>query len=237
MINQRENYRTLEQDDSHVEMPPAVGIVSESLVQIVWRSRWIVLLATVVSLAAAFAYLVKATPIFTSTSRVYVEQRGPKIVTNYEGVLTQSKNYIYTQAELLKSTPILQSALEKPGIKRMKIFEKVDNHIIYLKKKGLDVEVGKKDDIISISSDSPQPAEAAKLVNTVVDSYITHQSAQKRDTSSEVLKILQKEKVKRDIEFTEKLKVMMDFKKENMALAFENRIAYCTYRHDIFIMQ
>jgi len=223
MINQRENYRTLEQDDSHVEMPPAVGIVSESLVQIVWRSRWIVLLATVVSLAAAFAYLVKATPIFTSTSRVYVEQRGPKIVTNYEGVLTQSKNYIYTQAELLKSTPILQSALEKPGIKRMKIFEKVDNHIIYLKKKGLDVEVGKKDDIISISSDSPQPAEAAKLVNTVVDSYITHQSAQKRDTSSEVLKILQKEKVKRDIEFTEKLKVMMDFKKENMALAFENR--------------
>ncbi|MGD8787498.1 MAG: Wzz/FepE/Etk N-terminal domain-containing protein, partial [Phycisphaerales bacterium] len=131
--------------------------MSESLVQIILRSRWIILLATVVTLGAAFVYITKATPIYTSTSRIYVEQSGPRILTEAEGVMTQSKNYLYTQAELLRSTPILSSALETAGVKRMKIFDSVDNPIAYLKKKGLIVSVGKKDDIISISSDSPDP--------------------------------------------------------------------------------
>ena len=223
MINQREDYRTVEQDESRVEMPPAVGTMSESLVQIIWQRRWIVLLTTVVVLAAAFVYLAKATPIFTSTSRVYVEQSGPKIITDIEkGIMTQSKNYLYTQAELLKSTPILAAALDVAGIRQMKTFANVDNQIGYLKKT-LDVGVGKKDDIISVSFDSPWPAEAAQLINEVVDSYVTYHSTRKRSTSAEVLKILQSEKAKRGKELTEKLKATMDFKRENIALALENQ--------------
>ena len=223
MINQGENNRMADQKKTYVEVPQVTGLMSESLARIIWRSRWIVLFATVVALGGAFAYLSKATPIYTSTSRIYVEQSGPRILEEAEGVMTQSKNYLYTQAELLKSTPILSSTLEKPGVQQMKIFHKTDNPIVYLKKKGLDVSVGKKDDIISISSDSPERAEAAQLVNAVVDSYITYHASRKRSTAEEVLKILQKEKVERDTELAQKLKTMMDFKKNNIALAFENR--------------
>jgi len=155
VISQRENYRTVEEDNSPVETPQAVTTISESLVQIIWRRRWIVLLTTVVVLAAAFAYLAKATPIYTSTSRVYVEQSGPKIITDIEkGFMTQSKNYLYNQGELLKSMQILAAALDVPGVRQMKTFANVDNLIAYLKKT-LDVTVGKKDDIISVSFDSP----------------------------------------------------------------------------------
>ena len=223
MINRYENIIKAESHNSYVQMQPGAGLMSESLVQIIWRSRWFVLLATVAALGAAFVYITKATPIYTSTSRIYVEQSGPKILTEAEGVMTQSKNYLYTQAELLRSTPILSSALETAGVQRMKIFDSVDNPIAYLKKKGLVISVGKKDDIISISSDSPNPIEAAQLVNSVVDSYITYHATRKRSTAGEVLKILQKEKVKQDENLAEKLQAMMDFKKENIALAFENR--------------
>jgi len=82
--------------------------------------------------------------------------------------------------------------------------------------------VGKKDDIISISSDSPRPAEAAQLVNTVVDSYITYQATTKRSTSAEVLKILQKEKTRASQELTNNLKSMMDYKRQNEELALES---------------
>ncbi len=92
-----------------------------------------------------------------------------------------------------------------------------------MKKKALSVSVGKQDDIISVSSDSPAPAEAAELVNAIVDSYITYHATRKRSTAGEVLKILQNEKVKRDEELALKLKKMMDFKEKNIALAFENR--------------
>lgn len=223
MVNLSENNRMAEQNKPYVEIPQAVGLMPESLVQIIWRSRWIVLFVTVAALGGAFTYLSKTTPIYTSTSKIYVEQSGPKILVEAEGIMTQSKNYLYTQAELLQSTPILSSALEKPGVKQMKIFHEIDNRVGYLKKKGLNVSVGKKDDIISVSSDSPEPAEAAQLVNAVVDSYITYHTSRKRNTAVEVLKILQKEKVERDTELAQKLKAMMDFKKNNVALAFENR--------------
>ena len=223
MINQNGNPKTVEENSLNLNAVLAVEMMSENAFQIMWRNRWIILLATIGALALGFIYVTKATPIYTSTSRIYVEQSGPRIITEMEeGVMTQSKNYLYTQAELLKSTPILTAVLETPGIMQMQTFARVDNQIAYLKKK-LDTVVGKKDDIISISFNSPYPAEAAQLINAAVDSYITFQATQKRSTSAEVLKILNSESAKRGKELTAKLKAMMDFKKGIAALAFENR--------------
>ena len=202
---------------------PSIGMVPEDLLQIVWRSRWIVLLTTTIILIVGLIYVTLATSLYTSTSRIYVQQNGPKILTEAEGLMTQSKNYLYTQAELIKSSPILSDALEKDGIKQLKIFHKIKNPIEYLKKDGLNVTVGSKDDIINISSDSPDPVEAAQLVNAVVDSYKTYHATRKRNSSGEVLKILQKEKQDRDRELAKKLKAMMALKSENIGLAFENR--------------
>jgi capsular exopolysaccharide synthesis family protein len=223
MIKQDENISTVTDFGSNNGISSSGGMMSENLIQVVWRSRWVILVTTIASLAMAFIYVLKATPIYTSTSRIYVEQSGPKILTEVEGVMTQSKNYLYTQAELLRSTPILSAALEKPGVKQMRIFHNVDNIVAFLKKKALNIEVGRKDDIISISSDSPDPAEAAHLVNAVVDSYITYHATRKRSTSAEILKILRTEKDKRSTELSDKLQTMMDFKKEHEALAFESR--------------
>jgi len=201
----------------------SIKIMPEDLLQIIWRSRWIALLTIIVALGIGFAYITIATPIYTSTSRIYIQQSGPKILTEVEGAITQPKNYLYTQAELLKSTPILSSVLEKADIKQLKIFREVDNPIDYLKKKGLRVSVGKTDDIIDISSDSPDPNQAALLVNAVVDSYRSYNTTTKKSTSGEVLKILQKEKLDRDKELADKLKAMMALKSKNIALAFEDR--------------
>jgi succinoglycan biosynthesis transport protein ExoP len=122
---------------------------------------------------------------------------------------------------LLKSMDILSAALVEFDTKRLKTFEKVDNPIVFLKKQALDVSVGKKDDIISISCDSPVPNEAADLVNAIVDSYISDHTKRKRSTAAEVAKILNKERREQDL--PNKLKAMMDFKNKNLALAYEHR--------------
>jgi capsular exopolysaccharide synthesis family protein len=102
----------------------------------------------------------------------------------------------------------------------MQTFIGVNNPIAYMKR-NLDASVGKKDDIISLSFNSPHPAEAAQIVNAVVDSYVTYNAARKRSTSAEVLRILRNEKEKRGKDQIEKLTAMMNFKKENIGLAFE----------------
>jgi len=221
MIDQGEHTNVFGQSDSHVEMPQTGGLIPDSLVRIIWRGRWIVLLTTVVALAAAFAYITKATPMYTSTSKIFVEQAGPTILTEVEGVMTKSMNYLSTQAELLRSMPILSLAVEKVRAKQTDIFNRVDNPIAYLRN-GLNVSVGTYDDIISISSDSADPVEAAQLVNAVVDGYVAYHAARKRSTSTEVLGILQNEHTERRAELLEKMKAMADYKKENSAMGFEH---------------
>jgi succinoglycan biosynthesis transport protein ExoP len=221
MISQNDNPNGYKENSSYAGTPSAFDFMQESLIQIIWRSRWIMLACIMAALVFAFIYVSKATPIYTSTSTIYVEQSGPKIMTEMqEGVMTQSKNYLYTQATLLKSTPILASALEVPEIGRAQTFNRIDNPIAYLKK-NVDTVVGKKDDVISVSFNSPYPAEASQIVNKVVESYITFQANSKRSTAAEVLKILRTEKEKSGKEFTEKLTAMTDFKMKNEALAFE----------------
>jgi len=192
-----------------------------SLLHVLWRRRWVIALTTAASVAAALIYLTRATPLYTSTSRLYVERKGPRIITESEGVMTQAWNYVYTQAELVKSTPIVASALDQPGMRRMSTLRQVSNPVGYLKS-ALKVAVGKKDDIISVSFESPYPEEAAQIVNSVVDAYVTYHAKQKRNTAAEVLKILQKEKTKRDAELAEKLRAMLEFRQADPGLGFES---------------
>jgi succinoglycan biosynthesis transport protein ExoP len=223
MIQQyRDCFRSAQEHCPNVALSPYSSKTNKNLIKIIWQHHWLVLLFMILATAAAFAYLARATPVYNSTSRIYVEQTGPKIINeNEEGFITRSINYLYTQAELLKSTPILDAVLETPDVSRMKTFTKVDNRIEYLKD-NLQTSVGKTDDIINISFDSPFPAEAAKLVNVVVDCYINYQSTRKRNTAAEVLKILQGEKTERGKQLSEKFKTLMEFKKQHLALEFEN---------------
>ena len=100
-----------------------------SLLSILWRRRWVVVLTLVVCLGGGFAYLWRATPLYTSTSRLYVERKGPKILTDGEGVLTQSfedriltlaDNRAYVLIELPPDTFInAEPLLEKLAVRRV----------------------------------------------------------------------------------------------------------------------
>ena len=198
------------------------ALPQEGFFQIVVRHRWTILVTTILCLVVTFLFLLKATPIYTSTSRLYVEQSGPKIMSDYEGVMTQSKNYLYTQGELIKSTPIVADVVDDSQIRNFKTFAGVDNLAAYLKK-NLNVRVGRKDDIIAVSFDSPHAVEAAELVNTVVQSYIDYHSSRKRNSVSEVLRILQKEKVKRDKELSDTFAQLLKFTRENGLVSLNNQ--------------
>jgi len=210
----------IEHGSSNLTLPQDSELSIEGLLQIALRQRWVILGSTILALVFAFLYILKATPIYTSTSRLYVEQTGPKIINEYEGVMTASMNYLYTQAELIKSTPIIGDVVNNAQIQQFKTFAQVDNLVAYIKK-NLGVTIGKRDDIIAVSFDSPYPAEAAHLVNTTVDSYVRYHSTRQRSTVSEVLKILQKEKLKRDEELKDALKGMLEFTRKNGVVSFD----------------
>ena len=157
--------------NSNMMIEHGENMPQESLLHIILWHRWSIVLTVIIFLAIAILYLFRATPIYTSSSRLFVEQSGPKIINDYDGIMTQSNNYLYTQGELIKSTPIVSEVANNTQIKNLKTFNQIDNIIGYLKNKII-VDIGRKDDIITVSCKSPYPEEAAQIVNATVESYI-----------------------------------------------------------------
>jgi len=211
-----------ENESSEQDFLSLVPQSQESFIHVIFRYRKVVLFSTIFFLFFAIAYLIIATPIYISKSDLYVEQSGPKIIDEFEGVMTRSKNYLYTQKRLITSTPVLEEVAENPELKNLEIFRNIDNITGYLKHY-LEIEIGRNDDIISISFGTPYPKESSLVVNKVVDSYINYHSKRKQTTASVILKILRTEKKKRDEELDSKFKQMLEFTRNNGVVSFDDQ--------------
>jgi len=193
-------------------------------VQVIWQGRWAILGVTLMTLVAGLWHLSTAIPIFESTSRVYVEKEGPVIISRDEGgLMTQSRNYLYTQAELFKSIVVLSGVLKKLDVQDMKTFVGIDNPLVFLRKSCLDISVGEKDEIISVSAHSPYPQEAVDIVNAVVEAYHEFHSDKKRDTTGKIVDILKVERKKRNKELEDKLNEIVEFKEKAGVLVLDSK--------------
>ncbi len=200
--------------------PVMVHAPGGGLVHILWRRRLIVLICLLLSVAGAYAYLRLATPVYISSSRIYVQQSGPRIMSPEEGGDRASANYLNNECQVMRSGPILGAAMDAPGIKDLRTFAGAESPISLLAK-GLSIAPGKSDDLITVSFESYYPEDTAAVTNAVVDAYVAHQSTRKRNTAAEILAILQKEKVKRDAEIEESLNALLEFKRLHPEMGFQ----------------
>jgi len=192
-----------------------------NLLQILWRRQFAVWMTVLVFSVLALIYLALATPVFTSLSRLYIQQTGPQVLTpDSEGsVVPQADTYLSTQVEIIKSEPILQAAVDASGAKNMRMFADVDDIIDYLQRK-LDVSAGKKDQIINVALDSAYPDESATVVNAIVDAYVAFMTKMQKTTSTEVLNILTREKEKQDALLDQQMAALVKFKQTNPDIFF-----------------
>jgi len=189
----------------------------KSIPGILWRRRWSVTLVAALCVAGAVGYLLKATPLYPGVSQLYIEPSGPKILGSESPAQSRNEGYLYAQAQVITSTPVLAAAIERSGAAKMRSFEGIDNLIAYLKKE-MTVEVGKKDQIVTVSFEAAYPQEAARITNAVVSAYMDYQAGQKRTTASEVLRILQKEQQKREQERSDLQERILKFRQANPQL-------------------
>jgi len=190
-----------------------------NLLELAWQARWLIMLTTLVGVGGAWVWLQRVEPRYTSMSRIYIEQNMPRIL-NSDMQYGKSSSYLYTQAELLRSTPVLAAAADAPANAQLESFRTADNRVGLLRQ-DLQVQVGKNDDIINVSIELPVPEDAAQIVNSVVDAYISKYAEERRTDSAEVLNILRNEKQRRDAELEERLQALETFRSQNAALAVQ----------------
>jgi succinoglycan biosynthesis transport protein ExoP len=183
-----------------------------------WRQWWVLAGAMIAAIIIAGIYLLAAPRVYTSTARLYVEPGSLKAAVVGLGPGARagsiSPNFLNTQSQLIRSTPVLALALAKPGVDSMRTFDGVKNALTDLRQR-LSVNVGANDDILSVSFDSRYAEEAADVVNAVTDAYVAYTSKQRRSTASDMVAILQKAKDERENELSKKTAALIEFNKKN----------------------
>jgi capsular exopolysaccharide synthesis family protein len=198
---------------------PSSPVPADSLLAVLWRGRWIMSICVVAALAGALIYVRTATPIYTSKAKLYLDYAGIRISNPYDPVgRPQADKYLYTQAEVVRSRPILAATLEVLVPQRLQTFSNVEVPSAYLQK-NVDVDVGKKDETITVLFSSPHPAEAAAIANEIVNQYMVSRSEHGHKDSAQVLKILQDEMVRAAKERDGKRNELTDFQMHRMPLA------------------
>ncbi|MBN1346435.1 MAG: polysaccharide biosynthesis tyrosine autokinase [Phycisphaerae bacterium] len=184
--------------------------------------RWrILLLVEIACLAGGLAYLRHSTPLYSSVSRVYVEESGSSVGRDLRYLFSQGENCLTTQCELMKSSTILRDALEQGGLRKLATFAAAGDPLDVLREH-LSVGVGEKDDIINLQFVSRYPEDSARVANAVAAAYVRYHSQRTQTATCELLNVLRDEKENRDRELASKLQKMLTFKRENGTLSFES---------------
>ncbi len=182
----------------------------------IWRRKGVVLAFTVIALACGAAYLLQAAKVYSSSSVVYVQQASSTQISN-NSEFTQALNsatYLFTQCQLITSTAILKQAVDVPGVGDAKILRGMENPVGYLKSV-ISAVPAKQGDLIIVTMESPNPQDAATVVNGVVQAYVDYQGSQHKSNAAQVAAILQKEYETRHEEHDRDQQRMLQMVKDN----------------------
>lgn len=186
------------------------------------RRQWVMIaVCAALGLVAGSLYLLVRSSGYTTAARLYVEARAPRMLADDPGVMTGSKNYLYTQAELFRSTPIVAGALKQPGVAELKELAGQEDPVARLKGM-ITARVGQRDDIITVAAVAARREDAVTIVNAAVEAYVAYHVSQKRSGITELLRILQQEKQRHDAELRSHLEALVRFKQENLTLTFDS---------------
>lgn len=208
--------------EDRVDIPTArVGPTagrSSSILQILWRRKWILVCCAIVAVGAGIVYLSQATKIYSASTQIYIQQQAAITAHDQSGGLN-FMNYLQTQCDVIRSTAVVTEALKYPDMNRAKSLESAENPVAIVKMAIL-ATVGQKSDIITITAESPYPEDAAIFANCIRDAYIDYEQKMHRSTAAEIVTALQKEKAKEDADWKATSQQMLDFKQANNQINF-----------------
>src|SRR5688500_11878442 len=135
---------------------------------VLWKQRAVFLPIFALCLVGAIVYLRVATPLYTAVSRIDVAMALPPIAgAAEEANRPDAENFLNSQSQLISSSAVLSRVVERDEIKGMQTFAG-DSDLLTSLQKQLVVTPGRRDNLITISLESPSREEATRIVDAVV---------------------------------------------------------------------
>ncbi|MDB5295184.1 MAG: capsular exopolysaccharide family protein [Phycisphaerales bacterium] len=159
---------------------------SEWLLLLFWRQKWVLVAALAVAGLGVFAYLRVATPLYTSTARVYVRPAGTVALSSNQtgGGAANPLTFTNTQMEVIKGETVLSIAgalmAGSADRKAAPADQALDLPTTTKRLQDVvDTAMDRNTDIIYVTAKHPRAEGAKAIADAVVNAYIKYSSKPK----------------------------------------------------------
>jgi len=184
--------------DSSVEPHPVQVILR--FLRVVYRHKGIVIVALAASCLLGGLYNVRAPTVYESRSSLLILQTGEtgtwstrmSNAARVQGLMETYKNMLQSQA-------VMEAALKTLPPERLGNLKKVSpEHRAKVLVRNLNTSIVRGTAVLNLAYRSKDPEAAAAVLNSILSAYLDFVNRFHQDTSGELLRILNVEKVKLD---------------------------------------
>ncbi len=181
------------------------------------KRRWfyaVLVFASSVGLAAA--YSLQQDPIYQAKAKLLHQGNDSESISlpGLDG-RPQQENKLANQIEIMKSSPIAQQVIDRLELRNEEGEVLKSGSLL----SNLTVEPLRDTDILQISYDSPDPEEAAKVVNELMAVYRENNVSVNRSEATAERKFIEKQLPKTEKNLQEQEEKLREFKEENNVIA------------------
>ena len=192
---------------------------------VLWRRKWIVVAALLLSLGGGYALLRRIPPSFTCSGVLHVLRGGPSVLADGStggGGSDTGEGFFYVQTQLFYSPAFLADVAADPALADVPAFAN-DPQTARLGRLrgGVRADSDEAKGILTVGFQSPDPAESQRVAALLMDHYAQANSDQRQESMRGQLEVLQDRKSKSDAELAAANEAVADFRRDNRALSFE----------------
>ena len=166
------------------------------LFDLIKRKFWIINFFVILGIGLGLLYFFKAPKLYQSEARILVDEKNaPSVNTSEDLFNTEStiEKYLVT----LKSSKILEPAVEAGKFEEMETFQDIEDPLAYLRD-NQDALIAKPADtksnsgIIQLSFEGPNPEECSKILSSVIESFESYIKETTETIGGESAELLQR---------------------------------------------
>jgi uncharacterized protein involved in exopolysaccharide biosynthesis len=132
----------------------------------IWRGKWFIAVSMTAALAAAFGYLQVAAPVYEAEARLLLRQKGFQF--DAENGFLKDRQFLATEAEILRSEPVLTRALQRVTPRLPDGYTK---DALTLVLESLTVTPSPVADVLRVNYTSHVEQDAVEVIRAAIDSY------------------------------------------------------------------
>jgi Mrp family chromosome partitioning ATPase/capsular polysaccharide biosynthesis protein len=171
----------------------AGGLLSPAFLWYVFRRRWRWSLALGLLLATIVAGMIWITfvPVYEAIAFLRIREHAPQIVQGVQ--VDDSRRFVATQIEILRSPLVLGQTLSRPEVARLSQVQKADDPQLWLKE-NLRVRGQGESEIFSVIFTATDPQIAKTVADAIVEVYLSLYSSRTEREVQQLLTALRQER-------------------------------------------